>query len=126
MSKYTPENLITWLQKAIDKINDLEGQGQKAVTKGDEAGYMAIMRDKATVLAALDDEAQPFLDEIDNEDALDYAARSLAAYSSNANQALELDSVFYMSALLFSDDHKAGEPNNLELFRDELIKKLGF
>jgi hypothetical protein len=35
-------------------------------------------------------------------------------FSKNAQTALRLDSVFYMSALLYPGDHQKGEPDNLE------------
>lgn len=125
MEEYSAENLIKWLQSVIDKINMLEQQGREAVAKGDQTAYIALMREKADLLASLNDKAQPYLDEIDDDDALDYAERGFSTYSYNANKAIELDSVFYMSALLFPVDHKAGERHNLEIFRDDLIKKLG-
>lgn len=125
MNQYTPQHLIKWLQSVIDKINELERQGLEAVETGDQDAYIAIMRAKAEALAALNDEAQPYLDEIDDDEALDYAERGFGAYSHNASKALDLNSVFYMSALLFPEEHQPGDRHNLEIFRDDLIEKLG-
>lgn len=125
MNEYAPEHFIKWLQKAIDKINEFERQGREAADGCDQRAYIAAMREKAGVLVGLNGEAQPYLDELENADALDYAERGLETYSYNAGKAIELDSVFYMSALLFPVDHKAGEPHNLELFRNELARRLG-
>lgn len=125
MSEYTAKHFIEWLQNSIDKINEFESRGRAAVKADDQAAYIAAMRAKAAVLAALNDEAQPFLDEMDDDSALDYAERGLETYSYNAGKALELNSVFYMSALLFPENHKPGERHNLEIFRDEMTKRLG-
>lgn len=48
----------------------------------------------------------------------------LARFTASAENALALDSVFYMSALLFPDEYRDGEPNDLELFRDEIRNQL--
>lgn len=125
-NSHSPSSFISWLQAIIDRINELERLGREAVAKHEQDIYIALMRQKAEVLASLEEEAQPYLAELDNDDALDFAERSLSVYSFNATKALELNSVFYMSALLFPTDHKAGDPNNLELFKDELKKRLGF
>lgn len=125
MSEYTPEHFIKWLQAAIDKINECERLGRKALAAGDQTAYIAAMREKAEILAALNSEAQPYLDEIDDDSALDYAERGLETYSYNAAKAIELNSVFYMSALLFPVGHQPGAPHNLELFRDEMTRRLG-
>lgn len=116
--------LLDWLQKKTDRINELERLGRKAVAEGRQADYAAIMRQKAELLAGLEDEARPLLDKIDVDEAASYAERGLGAYSCNANRALEINSIFYMSALLFSDDHQPGQPHNLEIFRDELKRLL--
>lgn len=122
---HSPSAFIAWLQAIIDRINELERLGREAVAKRDQDIYVALMRQKAEVLAAIEEDAQPYLDELNNDDALDFAERGLSVYAFNANKALELNSVFYMSALLFPTDHRPGDPNNLELFRNELKKRLG-
>lgn len=120
-----PEAFIKWLQGVIDKINKFERQGREAVAKGNQDSYIGIMKQKARLLASLYVKASPYLDNMDSEEAADYAERGLSVYSYNANKALELNSVFYMSALLFPDEYKQGELHNLEIFRDEMKKKLG-
>lgn len=116
---------MDWLQQAVDRINEYEARGRAAAVGGDQAAYCAAMRAKAELLAGLEDEALPYLEEITDETARAYARRGLAAFSRSAGQALDLDSVFYMSALLFPEDHQPGRPHDLELFRDELARLPG-
>lgn len=47
----------------------------------------------------------------------------LTSFERRAAQAYELSSIFYMSALLYPDDYKEGERNDLELFIDRLRMK---
>lgn len=122
---YTPGAFLAWLDDKINAVNALEAQGREAGAAGQQQTYSDIMRKKAMLLAELEDEAAPYLDALDKPPVVAFAARALASFSFNANRALEIDSVFYMSALLFPDNHKAGEPNNLEIFRGEIKTRLG-
>lgn len=47
---------IDWLQTVCDRIADQEEQGKALIESGDTAGYRAIMRKKAELLASLDKE----------------------------------------------------------------------
>ncbi|MBS5049201.1 MAG: hypothetical protein KHZ29_04885 [Desulfovibrionaceae bacterium] len=110
---------IDWLQTVCDRIADQEEQGKTLIESGDTAGYRAIMRKKAELLASLDKEGGVHLAALPA--ALRERARAgLRNFASGAANALSIDSVFYMSALLYPDEAKPGEPNNLERFRDEL------
>ena len=40
----------------------------------------------------------------------------LRAFSASANNALRLGSLFYMSALLYPEDHKPGQPDDMQVF----------
>ncbi|MCL1916641.1 MAG: hypothetical protein FWG17_08080 [Desulfovibrionaceae bacterium] len=100
-----------WLEQAAAKIAEYERQGRAALN--DEAAYRAIMREKALYLAGLYAEAQPYLQTLEEKKRL-YPASRLQAFSASAEQALNLGSVFYMSALLFPGDHQPGELNELE------------
>ncbi|MCL1890396.1 MAG: hypothetical protein FWF99_07865 [Desulfovibrionaceae bacterium] len=100
-----------WLEQAAAKIAEYERQGRAALN--DEAAYRAIMLEKALYLAGLDAEAQPYLQTLEEKERL-YPASRLRAFSASADQALNLESVFYMAALLFPEDHQPGDPNELE------------
>ncbi len=63
------------------------------------------------VLAGLYDEIEPLTESVQNE-----VKVRIERFSLSASQSLEVGSVFFMSALLYPDDYKDGEPNDLELF----------
>jgi hypothetical protein len=48
-----------------------------------------------------------------------YPAERLRAFSASAALALRLNSVFFMSALLFPEDHRPGTPDDLTLLAEE-------
>ena len=48
------------------------------------------------------------------------AGERLNGFSLNASNSLRIGSVFYMSALLYPDEHKPGAPNNLEFLPAEV------
>lgn len=110
---------LTWLDECIDRVADGEARGKALIASGDGEGYRTAMREKAELLAALDKEGGAHL--VALPEALRGKARAeLQRFAASAANALSLDSVFYMSALLYPDEPRPGEPNNLERFRDEL------
>ena len=112
--------LADYLDGKADEIKGIEAQAQAILLgKGDQTGYQALMRQKAELLAALSDDAAALVDALPGSRP-DEAGARLEEFSGNAANALRIGSVFYMSALLYPDDHKPGEPNNLELFAAEV------
>lgn len=110
---------VEWLQAVCGRIADMETRGRALAESGDAAGYRALMREKAELLAGLSAEGRKHLDALPSP-LRERAGARLRNFSASAGNALSLDSVFYMSALLYPDEHVPGEPNNLELFRDEV------
>ena len=74
-------------------------------------------------LRVLCEEAKPLLEPLPGETRFNYAL-ALESFSASARLSLRLNSVFYMSALLYPDDHKPGQPDNLTLCIDRM-EKLG-
>ncbi|GAB6125872.1 hypothetical protein [Humidesulfovibrio idahonensis] len=112
--------LADYLDGKVNEIKDIEAQAQAILLgKGDQTGYQTLMRQKAELLAALSDDAAALVDALPGSRD-DEAGARLEEFSGNAANALRIGSVFYMSALLYPDDHKPGEPNNLELFAAEV------
>lgn len=110
---------IDWLQTVCDSVAEWETRGRALIESGDAEGYRTAMREKAELLATLDKEGGVHLAAL--PDALREKAREgLHGFAAGAANALSINSVFYMSALLYPDEPKPGEPNNLERFRDEL------
>jgi hypothetical protein len=106
-----------WLEGRIIEVRRIEEDALLKLAAGDSAGYGAAMRDKAELLAALPKEAP--LASLPPE-IRENARSRIWDFARNAATALSLNSVFYMSALLYPDDHRKGEPNNLERFLEEL------
>jgi hypothetical protein len=114
--------LCSFLRQRAASIAQLETDAHAALyDRKDEVAYRKIMEQKARLLSSIADDAAPFLAE-EKQTVLtrkDIEAR-LAGFAGGARAALKLGSVFYMSALLYPDEYKQGEPNNLERLIGEL------
>lgn len=120
MSADSIVTLATFLDEKAKQVKAIEAEAEAIIHgKGDQAGYEAKMREKAELLSKLSGEAEPLVAAL-GRGLADDAAERLDGFSQNAAMALRVGSVFFMSALLYPDEHKAGEPNNLELFAAEV------
>ncbi|MGE4292159.1 MAG: hypothetical protein AB7E32_08120 [Desulfovibrio sp.] len=110
------EQVVRWLEEVAAKVRALESQAQTVIEgKRDQQGYEALMREKALLLAGLGDEAAERLTGASGPEAERVLAR-LEKFSASASMALEIGSVFFMSALLYPEDHVPGEKNDLDRF----------
>lgn len=110
---------VEWLNDRCADITELEAEGKRQRDAGDARAFCEVMRKKAALLAGIAKEGELHVEALPEK--LKGNARSrLARFSASARNALALESVFYMSALLFPDDHHEGDPNDLELFREEI------
>lgn len=100
----------------------VEAEALRLLEAGDTPGHNAGMREKAEMLAALHTDATPLLNELPGE-ARFRTALALERFSDSARTALKLNSVFYMSALLYPDTHKKGEADNLTLCIDRIERE---
>lgn len=114
-------DFLDWLQSRHDQIMDCEKKAYGLMKKDDIAGYKAAMKQKATQLAELYQEAAPKLAGLAGDKAK-IADQTLRNFSGNAATALQLGSIFYMSALLYKDEHGKDEPDNLQLLINQLKK----
>lgn len=120
MSANATAKLADFLDEKAKQVKAIEAEAEATIHgKGDQAGYEAKMREKAELLSKLSGEAAPLVAALGSGLA-DAAAERLDGFSGNAAMSLKVGSVFFMSALLYPDEHKAGEPNNLELFAAEV------
>ncbi len=110
---------LDWIRGKRDEVLALEEKGRALLATGDGREYQAVMKQKAELLAGLAQEADVYLPACSAQ-IREFAEEGLGSFSASARTALKLNSVFFMSALLYPDEHKAGEPNNLELFVEEL------
>ena len=113
----TPNNIESfalWLSERCEFLRNLENEAERELQiNKDTDKYRALMNQKALFLQALPEEAEKHAANLSGE-AADFALERLEQFAANASVALRLNSVFYMSALLYPDDHKKGDPNNLD------------
>jgi hypothetical protein len=113
------ERLITMLTETARTIRAIEAAAGKALQEGDKAGYSDRMREKARLLQHLPNTLAPVTEDLP-ETVRDPVEDRLARFSASAANALRLDSIFYMFALLYPEDYREGEPNDLERFIADL------
>lgn len=106
------QSFVQWLKEQHELIMGCERQALECLDAGDKDGYALHMHAKAENLKDLDRLSKARLKELDNSER-DFVEGRISRFSSGAATALSLDSLFYMSALLYPDDHKPGEPDNL-------------
>lgn len=112
--------LADYLDGKAREVRAMEAEAETVIHgQNDQAGYEALMRRKAQLLADLAADAAPLVSAL-GPGMHSAAAERLAGFSRNAQNALRIGSVFYMSALLYPDDHRPGEPNSLELLAAEV------
>ena len=116
--------LLKWIEQVSDLIRKTEAGALARLEQGDVDKYNEGMRAKAELLAGLSTEAAPRLKGVDGKIA-SHVKAELARFSTSAARSLEIGSVFFMSALLYPDDHRPGEPNNFDLFASELAGMIG-
>lgn len=108
--------LIAELKRAAEEIRELEAEAREALHEdGDRVAYESLLRRKCEVLLELPGRVEPLLQAVDS-----HLAQRVGLKSENlaerAQTALEVGSVFFMYALLYPEDHKEGDPNDLERF----------
>ena len=108
--------LIQWLRERHDRIMTVEAEALRLLESGDTPGHNAKMR------AALGEDAKPLLAGLSGELRFNLAL-ALERFSGSARNALGLNSVFYMSALLYPEDHKQGEPDDLTVCIDRMERE---
>jgi hypothetical protein len=124
MAQADYSSLLELLRNGADRVGTLERDARNALhTDKDVGRHRALMEQRAQTLITLETDASGLLD------ALPEAERgttrsALRAFANGARTALDLGSVFYMSALLYRDDHSVGEPDNLRALVDDLETRL--
>lgn len=113
-------DFLIFLRERIQQVKETEAEALRLLHEsGDDSGYRDGMRRKAELLSRLAADAQPLLDAVSMQHRPMLEHR-LDMFSQSARRSLDIGSVFYMSALLYPDDHKPGEPNTLEVWLRDL------
>ena len=113
---------FSWLEERAHDVRRIEEHALRELERNNIQDYRDGMRRKAELLAGLPKASIPLLQGLP-EDATQAIQQGLWGFARNAGNALSLDSVFYMSALLYPEDHREGEPNNLEVFLQDLRER---
>ncbi|MEZ7195996.1 hypothetical protein [Pseudodesulfovibrio karagichevae] len=124
MSSNALSELITYLEHISADVKRIEAEGEIALAEGGQKAFQACLEKKAKLLAGLAENAWVIVERLP-EDAADGVAGRLEQFSMSASTALRLGSVFFMTALLYPEDHKPGDPNDLDAYIEELRKRDG-
>jgi hypothetical protein len=123
MQKQVLEELIEFLEKRADEVRRLEREADAVLAGQGQRAFQIKAEAKAELLASLNEDAWKITKRLEG-DAGKAIAQRLEQFSMSASTALRIGSVFFMTALLYPEDHKPGEPNDLEAFIGELKRKL--
>jgi len=123
MQKQALAELISYLENTATKVHRLEEEGDAILTSEGQLAFQAKLEEKAELLAALGEKAWKLTEAVGGDMGKEIAMR-LEQFSMSASAALRIGSVFFMTALLYPEDHKPGEPNDLDNFIKELREKL--
>lgn len=116
------QKFADWLTERCEFLRNLEQEAQRTLQEDNDTDkYKAMMCQKAMFLQALPEEAEAHMEGVP-DDIADMAAERLDRFSRSASQALSIDSVFFMFALLYPEDHKPGQPNALEVLTAEIAE----
>ena len=120
MAKY--EEILQWLRKRHQEVMAHEKKAQDLLEMNDVDGYRLEMLAKASLLESMSKDAKEVLADLPGELRFKLGM-ALERFSNSARMSIKLNSVFFMSALLYRDDHKQGEPDNLALFIEDFAIK---
>lgn len=123
MDKQALADLIAHLEETAATVNRLEKEGDAVIEIEGQLAFQAKLEEKAEILAALGEKSWKRTQKVGGELG-DEIAQRLEQFSMSASTALRIGSVFFMTALLYPEDHAPGEPNDLDRFIVELKAKL--
>lgn len=113
------------LGKVARRVRELEKRaGTELFEHGDQQKSADLMRKKAELISELPRIAAPYLDELQPGGREEVEER-LESFAAGARRSLAIGSVFYMTNLLYDEDHGPDGPNNLETLRSEIDTRIG-
>ncbi|WP_290923548.1 hypothetical protein [Halodesulfovibrio sp.] len=117
------EELISVLSEQAEQIKQLEDRASNLIQDPDQIQrYRSVLEEKAKLLAGLAQLTVPITKKMPPEEATPLQ-QMLSKFSQSAAASLRIGSPFYMSALLYPQDHQQGQPNDLEVFINDLKAK---
>lgn len=113
--------------KLVQKLNDIAAQIRKLESEAaialyensDKNSYSEKLAKKAEILVELPTMCEELTKDLSPE-ILSFIQDILGGISFSAGKALHLNSIFYMSALLYPEGYKDGDNNDLEDFIEKL------
>ncbi|NCC24493.1 MAG: hypothetical protein EOM25_04715 [Deltaproteobacteria bacterium] len=118
-------SIVSLLEEAAEDIRRFEAQAVQALDNETEGKSVHDhwLRRKAKLLRDLPERASSLVDALP-EKLVDLVMDRLNTFSFNAANSLRIGSPFYMSALLYPDNHRQGQPNDLELLVTDIVREL--
>ena len=108
---------------AAERIRRIEEEAREALfVKDDRKTHRQKLQEKTMLLMELPELIGPLCEKME-KDAKKEFEKGLDSFAMRAEQAMELSSIFFMDGLLYPEDYKEGDPNDLELFIDRLRAK---
>jgi len=123
MTEHPLFDLITYLETTAATVRRLEAEGDVILREQGQEAFKAKMTEKARLLAGLGEKGRPLALPVGGELARSIIRR-LDEFSASAGASLRIGSVFFMTALLYPEDHKPDEPNDLEVYIAALRAKM--
>jgi hypothetical protein len=116
-------NAFSVLENAAKRIRVLELEAREALfLRDDPQAYRQKLQEKTVILMELPETVAPFYEGMPKNIRTELES-GLNSFAMRAAQALELESVFYMSALLYPETYIEGDMNDLESFMDRLVRQ---
>jgi len=113
-------NAVSALQSAAERIRRIEDEAREALfIRDDSETHRQKLEEKTMLLMELPELAGPFREGMAKDVRAEFET-GLNSFAMRAAQAWELSSIFYMSALLYPEDYREGDRNDLEFFIDRL------
>jgi len=115
-------SLLNWLRQRHTEIKKCEDKALAALYDAkDEPAYRDLMWERSGMIESLGRNAAKYITALPLP-LREEVREQLDGFAQGARNALKLNSVFYMSALLYPDEHQEGEPDNLEILINELAE----
>ncbi|MEZ0575486.1 hypothetical protein [Halodesulfovibrio aestuarii] len=114
------EELISVLSEQAKQVEQLENLAETLIQDPQQGQrYRSVLEEKARLLSGLAQLTHPITKKMPTEKASPVKLQ-LSKFAQSATTSLRIGSPFYMSALLYPQDYQQGQPNDLELFIEQL------
>lgn len=124
MAEVDAKDILAVLKKAALDIRGFEAAANAALyEQGDRTAHARNLVAKAELLTNLPALAAKALEDLQPSLRVRVSA-SLQGFAQRGRNALNVNSVFYMAQLLYPDDYRDGEPNDLEAYVEDLAEML--